>query len=113
MRMPELYDYNPFTGVTKFFDEDSFGDVHIRSEMDVEPALNRAKQIRNERSVDHQIKADDYMCLVAMIPPIVEMQLLKKGLRLSRTADLPKIEREIELNYPYCKVSDKKLWRPT
>ena len=110
----ELFDYNPLTGMRYLWDQDALtGDVYIRKEMDVEPILDRAKAIRNARSVDDQIKKDDYLCLVAMIPQIVELELLKKGLKLSRREDLPRIEREIETNYPHCKVSDKKLWRPT
>ena len=59
------------------------------------------------------LKRDEFFCLHATIPPLVELELLKKGMSLAREEDLPKIAKTIESDYPALKCTDLKLWRPT
>jgi hypothetical protein len=45
--------------------------------------------------------------LYASIPPVVEMDLRKKGLDLNKSEHMPAILKEINSNYPYLKATDK------
>lgn len=110
----ENYSYDPLTGIRTLFDYDEEKDMAVfRREQDVEGVLKYAAECRRQETTKKMLKRDDYFCLHSTIPALVEVELLKKGLSLSREEDLPKISREIETNYQYLKCTDLKLWRPT
>ena len=110
----EHFDYDPLTGIRTLFDYDEQTDTTIlRREQDVSAILERAAACRTAGTTREMLKRDDYFCLHSTIPSMVEVELLKKGMSLSREDDLPRIAREIEQNYKYLKCTDLKLWRPT
>lgn len=105
----EFFSYDPFTGVTQYFDYDEDrGEAIITKTQDVEAILRKTADIRNTCASDKKLKNDDYMCLYAVIPPVVEVQMMKKGLFLDNPDHGPGIMKEIEQNYKYLKVTDKK-----
>lgn len=110
----EHFSYDHLTGVRTLFDYDEQNDLTIlRREQDVSGVLERAAACRAAGTTREMLKRDDFFCLHSTIPSIVEVELMKKGLSLSREDDLPRIAREIETNYAYLKCTDLKLWRPT
>jgi hypothetical protein len=110
----ENFSYDPLTGIRTLFDyDDDSGNVVLRREQDVSATLDWAAECRAAGKTRDMLKRDDYFCLHSSIPPVVELELIKKGMSLSRQEDLPRIAREIEQNYPALKCTDLKLWRPT
>jgi hypothetical protein len=107
------FSYDPLTGVRTLMDfDESTSTAHFLRQEDVEPLIERAAANRAARGDDAMMKKSEYFCLYASVPPTIEHELLKKGLNLSRTDDMPKIIKEIEANYPYLKHTERKLWRP-
>lgn len=105
--MPILFDFNPDTGVKEFFDYDPINDQVIMSyEQDVSGFLDRMNQIRNAPEISAKGIKEDWW-LYCSIPPVVEMELKKKGLTLGKTSDMPRIFKEINANYPYLKATTK------
>jgi hypothetical protein len=110
----ENFSYDPLTGIKTLFDfDEDTNQVKLRREQDVEPSLRWAAMNRAAGGTREALKKDDYFCLHSTIPAMVEVELMQKGLRLDREADLPRIAREIEQNYPLLKCTDLKLWQPT
>lgn len=104
----EFFDYDPLTGITKYFDYDEdAGNVLMRSEGDSQASLEAAAAMRASGISDAKLKQDNYGCLYATIPPAVEMELLKKGIKLGDPNATADILREINQNYPWCKTTDK------
>jgi hypothetical protein len=102
-----LFDHDPVTGVQTYYDYDPIQDkIHLTYVQDVKKILDEIKEKRITRQV--QKNQVEEFAHYATIPAIVEMQLLKKGLKLSDKNATKKIIQEIESNFPYCKVTDKK-----
>ena len=104
--MSILFDHDPVTGVTQYFDYDPITDnIHIHHTQDVGAMLD---QIKNKR-LDAKSKGKvETFAHYATIPAIVELQLAKKGLKLSDPNATKKIIQEIEREYAYCKVTEKR-----
>src|SRR5262245_6931159 len=90
------------------------GKAWIRSEQDVEPVIEHATAMRNDGRGDPKLTGPG-MKLLYYLPNAVIMELRKKGINMMspKEEDFRKCDKEIELNYPYLKVTAKKLWRPT
>lgn len=106
--MSKLFDYDPLTGLTEHFayDEDRQKAL-IRTTEDVEPLLERNKALRSHQACDG--KRDDWMRLYCSIPMTVVMELKKKGIDVFNRHHTKRVYQEIETNYPYLKVTDKKI----
>lgn len=105
--MPILFDHDPATGVSEYFDYDPIDDTFaITTTQDVTGFLDRMKALRNAPEIsDKGIKEEWW--LYASIPTVVELELLKKGLSLTNRDQMKDILREINTNYPYLKGTDK------
>ena len=104
--MPRLFDINKDTGITQYFEYDPASDtINITSTQEVSDILDHAKQLREQAKVKGQVETWSHY---ATIPTIVELELLKKGLKLSDKNDMPAIIKEIEVNYPYLKTTTKR-----
>ncbi len=105
--MPILFDYNPDTGMKEYFDYDPVRDqVFITYEQDVSALLDRMDAIRKNPEISKKGIKEDwwYYCV---IPEVVEIALMKKGLSIYKKDDLPAIYKEINTNYPYLKATEK------
>ena len=106
----DRFHYNPSTGVSESFDydEDS-GNAYIMKTENVEPLLDRLKEIRATGSADASLRGDDYFCLYAQIPPTVYMSLKRRGYDLdSRDQSvLKKTLQIINAEYPHLKATYK------
>lgn len=104
--MAEFFDYDPLTGVAEYFDYDAEKkqfSIHYRQ--DVEPLLNYTKALANQSLTDGGIKKDWWQ--YAIIPPVVYMGLMKKGIDPADPTHTKKLLREINSNYPYLKTTQK------
>lgn len=105
--MPIVFDHDPETGVTEYFDYDPVTDVvHITSSQDVSGFLDHMNAVRNDPSFSQKGIKQDWW-LYASIPTVVELELRNKGLKLEDKNDIPAILREINANYPYLKATEK------
>lgn len=101
------------SGLSYYSDETPDGKTVIRSQQDVEPVLDEAARRRNSGSGDKTIGG--HMQHYCMLPNSVSLQLMQKGINPFRMVgdDWKRFRKEIETNYPYLKVTDKKAWRPS
>ena len=106
--MPILFDFNSDTGVKTLYDYDPLTDQYaLTYEQDVSGFLDRMNDMRKKTDYsDKGIKEEWWH--YCSIPPVVEMELMKKNLSLSRKDDFKEILKEINANYPYLKATDKK-----
>lgn len=107
--MADLFHYDPLTGVREFFDYDeSTGTAIIRREQDVQPYIDFAQKMRACELQDLRFKADDnYFVHYATIPPIVQVELLKRGIDINNPAQTRELLRAINRDYPYLKLTEK------
>lgn len=104
--MAEIFDYDPERGITTFFEHDELTDkTTLHRVQDVEPLVDYTKAIRNDALKDDGIKGNFWH--YASIPPIVELELRKKGIDIYNPDHTKQILKEINQNYPYLKMTDK------
>jgi len=105
--MSEFFDYDPVKQVTSYFSFDEMtGTATIRKEQDVQPILDYAAEIRNTGRADDNLKEEGYWCMYALIPEVVQVALLNKGINIYDPADTKKMMQEINTNYPWLKTTD-------
>lgn len=101
----EFFDYDPLTGVTeKLAIED--GKIHVRYEQDVAPIIDYAKALSNEGQSDAAWKKQG-AAVYAVIPPVIQHEMLKKGINFMDQNHIGAVLREINTNYPYLKTTTK------
>lgn len=107
----EQLDYDPLTGVTTYFDFDEItNDIIIQKEQDVEAVVRYAKFLRNTGACDTAEAKKEHWRLYAVIPPLIEYQMVKAGLKpwSSDETELRRVRRYIDQNYPDLKTTDMK-----
>lgn len=102
--MPRFFDYNAHNGTWIEDEVNEDGDIVFKTSQDVQPILDRAKEKRNSGQVDKGIKRGFWH--YATIPPIVEMELRKKGINMYDPNQTKEVLKEINQNYPYLKNTD-------
>ena len=106
--MPILFDFDSETGVSEYFDYDPIKDqVSITTEQDVTGFLDRMNAIRNTPEISAKGIKEDWW-LYASIPTVVELELLKEGLKLHDKNHTKAILKEINANYPFLKATEKR-----
>lgn len=110
--MPLLFDHNPDTGISQYFDYDPITDeIRITSEQDVSLTLDIIKTKRDDPEAWKKGVKNSFAHF-ATIPPIVEQQLKAKGINIYDKNCTKRLMQEIEQNYPYCKTTEKRVWKP-
>jgi hypothetical protein len=112
--MPELRDteVDPLTGETRkwWFD----GDKLVRTrEIDLAPDVS---VLKNEAKMNPGFRMDKPMQKVASIPMIIVEKLMKDhdlDVFSENPSEIRRLEQLIEINYPFLKTTEKKLWRPS
>lgn len=103
--MPVLFDYDPVTGISQHFDYDPVSEqIHLTSSQDLTFFLEELKQKRNNPEAWKKGIKESW-AHYASVPPVIEMELLKKGLSLSNPDQYKEIFREINTNYPFLKTT--------
>lgn len=109
--MPLLFDQNPDTGMTQYFDYDEVNDVmSITSVQDVSGILDDIKRKRDDPEAWKKGVKNSFAHFCT-IPPIVELELRKKGINIYDKNCTKRLIQEIEQNYPYLKTTEAKIWR--
>jgi len=109
--MAKEYEWNPHKGTWYEYEDDpQTGGVIIHTKQDVQPVLDRNKKLRNS-GVNDLGGARDKNDLkhYATIPTHVELALREKGIDIYSNKYTKELIKEIERNYPECKVTNRKL----
>lgn len=105
--MPLVFDHDPVTGITEYFDYDPIKDeISITSVQDAKCVVDQSTTLRNDEDYSRKGIKNDWWHY-ATIPPIVEMQLRKKGINIYDANCTKALLREINQNYPWLKVTTK------
>ena len=107
--MKEFFDYDPFTGVTYYTEEDESDPnrILLHREMDVEPLLDHIQRQRDHLNMDAGIKKGFWK--YASLPMTVCMELYRKGMNIwSQDPDnISRILKEVNTEYPKLKTTYK------
>lgn len=114
--MPDIFDYQKETGTLERWDYDPMtGVAYVNRQQDLREWRRAVTETRLTGSAAKGIGPDNEVVAAYSIPVTIEVELLKKGIRVG--SGNPEMERrlikELETNYPACKLGEKKLWRPT
>lgn len=102
----ELFDVDPLTGVQEYLEWSADGKTFsITTEQDVEPFLDFAKELTNSQVTDGNFRKEGW--LYAMIPPVVQAQMFKRGINILDPNDTAKVVSSINVDYPYCKTTHR------
>ena len=106
--MPEFFAYDPLTQIRDQWDYDEMsGTAYIRREQDVSKLLDYTAEVRNTGAADAKLKDDNYMCCYAMVPIVIQADMLKThGVNFFK-ADTKTLCNLIDRHYPYLKTTGK------
>lgn len=109
--MAKTYEYNPHRGTWYEMEDDAqTGGVIIHTKQDVSPIIDRNRKLRNSGVNDlggMNDKGD--LKHYASIPAHVELALREKGIDIYSQNHTKELIREIETNYPECKVTNRRM----
>lgn len=106
--MSILFDIDPTTGVTQYFDYDPTKDEYqITSVQDTTALMEQLKQARNNPEI-WQKGVKESWAHYASIPPVIEMQLKAKGIDIYNQDQTKELMKEINTNYPWLKTTTKR-----
>lgn len=99
-------DYDPVTGLYEDYSIDDNGIMKIHRWQDVEPYLDKAKELANAGYADAAWNKNEFT-VYATLPPIVLLQLLDKGIDFLDPNAIGAVIREVNTNYPALKTTYK------
>lgn len=103
--MPVLFDYDPVTGVSQHFDYDPVTEqIHLTSSQDLTMLMEELKQKRNNPEAWKKGIKQSW-AHYATIPPVVELQLKRKGIDIYNPHQTKEVLKEINTNYPFLKTT--------
>jgi len=83
------------------------GKVIVKKTQDVEKLLNYCENKRNNESQNSKVEEFKHY---ASIPMIIAEKLITKGINIFDKNCAEDFQKEIEINYPYLKVTNLKGW---
>lgn len=105
IRLAEFFELDPLTGIkTETAWDDQEGTLTIIRTGDCEPYLQNALEHRNEVGPDKQGIQEGWHHY-AQLPPIVQLQMMDKGIDITRQEHQPYMFREINEHYPHTKMT--------
>lgn len=103
--MSILFDYDPLTGVSQHFDYDPVTEeIRLTSSQDLSFLMEQLKQKRNNPEAWKKGVKESF-AHYATIPPLIELELKKKGIDIYNPHQTKEIMREINTNYPFLKAT--------
>ena len=103
--MSILFDYDAETGVSQHFDYDPVKDqIHLTSSQDLTFLMEQLKQKRNNPEAWTKGVKQSW-AHYATIPPVVELELKKKGIDINNPHQTKELLKEINTNYPFLKTT--------
>jgi hypothetical protein len=104
--MAEWLDYDPLTGVSHYFSHDEMtNQSSITTVQDVQPLIDHNKRLAADGATDGGIKKGWW--LYASIPPVVQVKMRAKGIKLDDPSATKRIIQEINEHYPALKTTQK------
>lgn len=107
-----LLDYDADTCVATYSHDhnDDTGTVTLETTFDAKPLMERNLKLRNEGVHD---RGNEGWHKIADVDDVMIKNLLDRGCNILRPQpeDWKKFDRLLETEFPYYKVSDKKIWR--
>lgn len=104
--MSKFLDYNPTNGTWVETDYSAHEDkITITRKQDLQGVLDYAKANRNS-GLNDKIGKDFFFSKYAIIPPTVQVELMRKGLDISKQEDLPGVFKELNTNYKHLKLTN-------
>lgn len=102
----EFFDYDPLTGVTEYVEWSPDGATFsIHQEQDVEPYVEFAKLLANTGATDVNFRGEGW--LYAIIPPVIQAQMFKRGINILDKGDTRKVVATINADYPWLKTTHR------
>jgi len=99
------FDYDPLTGVTQTFDYDPVTeDVRLTSTQNLDHFFAKLKEARDNPEKWAQGVKQEF-AHYATIPPVIQMELMKKGIDIHNPNQTKELLKEINTSYPYLKVT--------
>ena len=103
--MSVFFDYDPTTGVTQTFDYDPVTeDVRLTSTQDLTAFFEAIKQKRDNPDAWAKGVKEEF-AHYATIPPVIQMELMKKGIDIHNPNQTKELLKEINTSYPYLKAT--------
>lgn len=103
--MAEFFEFDPTTGIkTETSFDDMTQQLTIHRSADVEQSLRWAQIHRNELGPDKEGISEGWHHY-AHLPPIVQVMMRSKGLKLDGSDNLKDLFREINEHYPHLKMT--------
>lgn len=102
----EFFDFDPLTGMREQYEYHEDGRISIHTFQDIEPHLRVAAELRNGGWSDDNWRKNG-VTQYAIIPPVLQGLLYKKGINFMDPNHTPDVVREINTNYPAFKTTDK------
>lgn len=107
--MPVFFDHDPLTGVTQTYDYDPLTDTHaITSHQDLSGFLELMKAKRNNPDAWKKGVKESW-AHYASIPPVIQLEMRKKGIDLHNPSHFKAALREVNENYQFLKATDKTI----
>ena len=104
--MSQFLDYNPTNGTWVETDYSAHtGKMTVTRKQDMTGVLEYAKLNRNS-GVNDKIGKDFFFSKYAIIPPIVQVEMKKKGIDIGNPHQTGEILKEINQNYPHLKLTN-------
>lgn len=104
--MSKFLDYSPHNGTWVETDYCPHEDkLTVHRKQDVEGVLEYAKANRNS-GINDKIGKDFFFSKYAIIPPVVQVEMKKKGIDIGNPHQTREILREINQNYKHLKCTN-------
>lgn len=108
--MATTTEWDGHRGVWEITEDHPDGGLIIHTRQDIQPALDWAKKQRNNGHNDPGGRRDGHdLKHYAVIPAHVIVALRNKGIDVWNKHQTKAVIKEIETNYPLCKVTNRKL----
>ena len=104
--MSKFLDYNPANGTWVETDYSAHEDkITVTRKQDLSGVLEYAKANRNS-GINDKIGKDFYFSRYAIIPPVIQVEMKKKGADIANRADWPKVYKLLNTDYKHLKLTN-------
>ena len=102
--MAKTFEYNDQTGTWYSIEDDSSGDLIIKTIQDVDPVVDYTKRVRNEGTTDKAIKRDG-IWHYATLPAAVWLKMKEEGIDIFDKNDEKRMLKYINREVPHLKTT--------
>ena len=104
--MSKFLDFNPENGAWVETDYSAHEDkITVSRKQDLQGVLDYAKANRNS-GINDKIGKDFFFSKYAIIPAVVQVDMMKKGIDINNPHQTKEVMKEINQNYPHLKMTN-------